>query len=163
LIGTINDDGSGLLNDPTGNRRFVIVPLKRIDFGYQKCNRDQLWAQVMHLYRSGEPWRLTAEEEAAQKLINAEYETESYLEGLLWKVFIADPTAPIMPSVEIMKHLEDAGLKGSQQLNLKELARVMTKAGIEKGRGRARDVGEKRPSGYKGIRPRRVEDEEIPI
>jgi predicted P-loop ATPase len=34
MIGTINEDGTGFLHDPTGNRRFAVIHLEAIDWSY---------------------------------------------------------------------------------------------------------------------------------
>ena len=55
LIGTSNDE-TPLPNDPTGNRRFVVVNLNKgsnVEL-YMTENRDQLWAEALHRYRQGE-------------------------------------------------------------------------------------------------------------
>jgi predicted P-loop ATPase len=72
-IGTVNSDGAGFLMDTTGNRRFAVVELKAIDWGYStQVDRDQVWAQAVALWRQ-EPqgYRLTQEETAVQRA-NAE-------------------------------------------------------------------------------------------
>ena len=63
----INADGAGFLNDPTGSRRFVVVSIESLDHDYTKrIDINQLWAQIMHMYKNGEPWRLQANEKKAQ-------------------------------------------------------------------------------------------------
>ena len=54
MIGTINPDGTGFLNDPTGNRRFVVIHLESIDFRYSTTiDVHQLWAELYAAYRNG--------------------------------------------------------------------------------------------------------------
>ena len=70
FIGTINPiPGEGYLKDPTGARR--CWPLKcgaKIDLDGLKRDRDQLWAEAVHLYKAGHPWWLeTPELEALAK------------------------------------------------------------------------------------------------
>ena len=60
VVGTTNSK-TPLPNDPTGNRRFVPVKLLRGDprevRTYLDENRDQLWAEALHLYHAGlEAW-----------------------------------------------------------------------------------------------------------
>lgn len=54
FLGTVNDE-TGFLNDPTGNRRFWVMGLNKINFDYSKAlNPDDIWAEAMHAYKSGE-------------------------------------------------------------------------------------------------------------
>ncbi len=62
IVGTTNHQQ--FLDDPTGNRRIWIVPVtKRIPIGRVEAERDQLWAEAVALYKAGEPWWLTDEEQ----------------------------------------------------------------------------------------------------
>jgi predicted P-loop ATPase len=62
IVGSTNNDG--FLSDPTGGRRFWVIPVTRkIDMTYVERVRDQLWAEALHVYRAGEQWWLTDEEE----------------------------------------------------------------------------------------------------
>lgn len=63
FVGTTNEDD--FLTDSTGNRRYWPISgcNKTIDIDLLREWRDQLWAQAVQLYRDGEQWFLTDEEE----------------------------------------------------------------------------------------------------
>ncbi|MBW4568054.1 MAG: DUF3854 domain-containing protein [Tolypothrix carrinoi HA7290-LM1] len=75
LVGTTNEQE--LLSDPTGSRRFWIIPAtKRIPIDQLESERDQIWASAYALYRSGEKWYLNWEDSARQEEMNKDYQTE---------------------------------------------------------------------------------------
>lgn len=152
MIGTINNDGSGFLNDPTGNRRFAVVHLEDIDWNYETTiNRDQLWAELYQAYKDGEAWELTRHEQEVQAEINQSHMTESPLEELLLEWFVIDPSdTHFSTTMSILEKLEDLGLKGDQFRNKMELGTVLTKHGLQ--RTRRRQDG-KLQMGYTGIKP----------
>jgi hypothetical protein len=79
FIGSTNDLE---FTDPTGNRRFLPVPLKGlVEVDAIMRDRDQLWAESLHLYRQGEPSWLSSEmEKIAAKLQSAYAEEDSWIE-----------------------------------------------------------------------------------
>ena len=81
LVGTTNS--SSFLNDPTGDRRFWVLSIpdnKVIDLNWVRTNRDQVWAQAVHLYRQGQIWWLTDDEMLLSNERNSNYRRPQPLE-----------------------------------------------------------------------------------
>ena len=101
LVGTTNDNHC-LPNDPSGNRRFVVVEVREGPGGipalreYMDRNREQIWAEALSVYRSGEDSiRLPDELKARQREVNEGHrQSDEVLEGkvLEWlRVSASDP------------------------------------------------------------------------
>jgi predicted P-loop ATPase len=74
FAGTVNDDGSGWLADPTGSRRFWPVAVTRCDVEGLRAARDQLWAEAVERYRRGDPWWMVRGD-AISKALGSEHES----------------------------------------------------------------------------------------
>lgn len=162
LIGSINEDGAGFLTDPTGSRRFVIIHIDSLRWDYlSDVDVSNLWAQAVALYRKGVPWRLTPEETAKQREINARYEMDSILSLHFFDHFqIVDDPECYTTATDIISTLEDNGLKGNQQGNYNELGRLMKKLDVESFRPL---VNGSRPRAYRGIMPVMGKKADVPI
>jgi predicted P-loop ATPase len=54
MVWTLNPESEGFLKDETGNRRFLIIDVEdMIDIETIKRERDQLFAEAMHLFKQG--------------------------------------------------------------------------------------------------------------
>jgi predicted P-loop ATPase len=63
FVGSTN--GQEFLHDPTGERRYWVIPVKqKIPIQMLDEERDRIWAAVVQLYRAGEQWWLTPDEDA---------------------------------------------------------------------------------------------------
>lgn len=79
VAGTHNPSGHGYLKDPTGARRFWPVPITSVDLVRVERDRDQIWAEAVHLYKGGMEWWLTADEECqADELTGERRVTEAW-------------------------------------------------------------------------------------
>jgi predicted P-loop ATPase len=75
LVGTSNEEE--FLADPTGDRRFWVVPVQqRIECKLLEQERDRIWAAAVALYRKGEEWWLTPQEETLSMELNKPFHTE---------------------------------------------------------------------------------------
>jgi predicted P-loop ATPase len=154
FIGTINNDGNGFLSDPTGNTRFVTIFIKSINHAYsQEMDVNQLWAQAMHHYNQGMRQHLSPEEQLRSNEINEEYKTTNPVTEFFWECYTVDAkSTTVISSIEIVKRLEGAGLKGNNQnQNLKDLGALLRNLpGVKKEKPRTKGKGGQ-IRGYSGI------------
>ena len=79
-IGTINPNGTGFLNDPTGNRRFRVCDATDINFDYKDVDINQLWAQAVALHKQGETNELDDMDAILVNEANSGHEVEEPIE-----------------------------------------------------------------------------------
>ena len=71
LIGSVNH--SEYLTDSSGNRRYWPIWADRINVGWLRYNREQLWAEALHRYKQDEKhWVDTKEEPELAAIIKYE-------------------------------------------------------------------------------------------
>lgn len=148
LYGTINNE-SGFLKDPTGNRRFLVVPLTYIRWQYSEVvDVHQLWAQAMHLLGSSETGRLSQQEVLRRSAINKRFESVSAVKDFLFIHFKEDPNG-FEASAYIVKVLQYAGYRGTSRQVTIELANVARAEGYKE--GKRRFFKQSRVRGYTGL------------
>lgn len=136
FIGTVNNS-HGILNDPTGSRRFLIANLTAIDFGYKAISAHDVWAEAHAAYLAGEDWRLLPDEIARRNEINERYEVDDSIEAFLKRKFDIDPNERgwFTPIDEIIAALDGAGYKaGTTKALSMAVADTLYKLGLSKGR-----------------------------
>jgi len=135
LIGTLNNS-TGFLTDDTGNRRFLITHLTRMDFHYMDIDVNQVWAQAVQLYRDKEPFKLVGEEKQAQNETNKGYEVSSLIADYLDTYFIFDSEfgdeTYMLGDIASILRSKDIHLHGSERAQFMELARVLASKGARK-------------------------------
>ncbi|TXG77454.1 hypothetical protein E6Q11_02710 [Candidatus Dojkabacteria bacterium] len=136
FIGTVNSEGGGELTDPTGNRRFFIIDVTKLDWDYSKnIDVNQVWAQALHLYKSGVGWTLTGEEKEQRDANNQEHTVMDSTEEAMRYYFEIDPKREdwVMYSPEITDVLRNkAGLKDSDKALLTSMGIAAKKLGVIK-------------------------------
>ncbi len=82
LVGSTNKEE--VLNDPTGSRRFWVIPTAdKIDIELLQENLDQIWAQAYKLCLAGEPNHLSEEMEDLRKPQSGRYQMVNRFDDLL--------------------------------------------------------------------------------
>jgi predicted P-loop ATPase len=128
LCGTTND--VQILNDPTGNRRIIVFEVvDNCDFKkYNKCDKEQLFAQVVHLVEKGESPDLSAQDVIAlNQYTEGEYSESCIEKELLLKFFMPgkqdNPSSRYLTASEIKVHIER---ETNQKLYHKRLGMELT-------------------------------------
>lgn len=138
IVGTTNKDA--FLNDPTGSRRFWPVRVYEIDIDGITENRDQIWAETMQLYASGEQWWLTKDETALLQKESRKYDlSDSWEDAILpWISNCSEDT--LEKGLTTTEIFEGAlGMKEAREMTATaqhRLAQVMRSIGFERTRTR---------------------------
>jgi len=125
LNGTINPEGNAYLRDPTGARRFWPLTVGRIAIDDIVADRDQLWAEAVHLYRANTPWWVQEEDQPA-----VEFEQEKRTDVDVWVDMIVPMlrTRVNISQTEIFGHLGIAS-KDADWRHSHRVGRIMKKLG----------------------------------
>ena len=76
LAGTTNE--KEYLSDTTGNLRYYGVGIDTVDVTWIEENREQIWAEVLQMYRAGKPWYFeTLKEQVRLQEHNKRFEVRS--------------------------------------------------------------------------------------
>lgn len=134
FIATVNPDGNGFLRDLSGNRRFTSVDIESLDFDYVHLDKTQIWAQALHLYKSGETCTYTPEEKAVQTASNEEHTYIPVVDDYLQAAFILDPKATgwSLTSAEICEAVRQAGYNVDPKRIIDEAAQCLERRGHKK-------------------------------
>jgi hypothetical protein len=127
LVGTTNE--KEILSDPTGSRRFWIIPVTGyIPVELLDEERDRIWATAYALYKAGEKWWLTAEEATLQEEGNEDFQTQDPWEAVIAQ-YVQGKDA--VTTTEIFNHLEIEPVRQDVGLS-KRIAAVLRRFGWER-------------------------------
>ncbi len=148
FIGTVNDE-AGFLMDSTGYRRFMVAPLREIDWDYTKhVDVNQLWAQAYALWDQGEEWRLTLTQNIISEEIAKEYEMEDPV-ALRLETALVEAPGNFIPTIEFLTYLKGKGATRNENWLTSAVARYMKSMGYEKIR---RTIDGNKIRGYVGAK-----------
>lgn len=107
IVGTTNQEE--FLTDPTGNRRFWIIPVaKKIPIEVVKEAKDDIWASAFCEYLKGESWQLPEEFLSRQADDNQQYEIGDPWE-LALEDYLESQESFGVTGHELLRWLEDKG------------------------------------------------------
>lgn len=156
FIGSVNPDGAGFLNDPTGSTRFLACQINHIDFAYsQAIDPAMLWAEALWFYDNSEkPWELTPAEDQARERINSQFEIVNGLEDVVQEYLeVTNDPAHFMTTVQIRDVLSIHYRYTNEVSFSRDLARTLHKFGLHPTREPFKE-GQGHHRGYRGIRVR---------
>lgn len=108
ITGTTNRDD--FLKDPTGERRFWIIPITQpFDISYVEKVRDSLWSSIISVYEFGEDWNLPPKLWKAQAEENENYRAVDPWEDVLIP-YLYDRKDFGIDMTELFSQLENKGL-----------------------------------------------------
>jgi predicted P-loop ATPase len=153
FIGTTNTDQ--WLKDETGGRRFWPVRVGQVDVERISADRDQLWAEAVHQYRSGATWWLDDPDvvAAATEEQGGRYAEDVWHEQVIEHAeqladFAAGSRAGTVSVSEILMAL-NIDLQRQDQIASNRVGRCLTRAGWRRkrvGSGKDREWRYKRPA-----------------
>jgi hypothetical protein len=134
IVGTVNPEK--FLTDPTGNRRFWVIAVQdTFNLELLAEQRDQLWAEAVHLFRAGEQWHLTPRESELLAEAQEEFKDESHP----WEGIVAEWLRGWTGDVTTAAVLEKAIRKPTGQWGKSDemaVGKVLNSLGYERQRAR---------------------------
>lgn len=131
LGGTTND--TGILNDPTGNRRLIPIFVQSIDHQqYNAIDKDLLFMQAYKLLQDGFDYNLSREEVQVLNQNTTEFEQVDSLEELFLQYFTLDPEYGVteyLTNTEILSRIQN--LSNMKIGSGKRLAQILKKLKFE--------------------------------
>lgn len=137
------------MGDSTGGRRFWAVRVSSVDLEGLQRDREQLWAEAVHLYRSGCEWWLSEDQEiVAAKEIEYRMPEDVWTTKAMTAIDIVrrSPSEYEPGSVSVAGVLEELKipLERQGQVEQNRIARILRSTGWTKYRG---------PLNGRGVRP----------
>ncbi|WP_417244500.1 VapE domain-containing protein [Celeribacter sp.] len=132
---SVND--AQFLVDTTGNSRFWTVEVASLVYESITDDLQQLWAQVYAMFKDGEQWWLTPEEEAKLAASNSAFEQVDPLEELFLSAYDMDAAArERVTASEVLKHLGYDKPNRRQQTDMSQVLKKHCGDYIRTGKGR---------------------------
>ena len=117
IVGTTNQDE--FLSDPTGNRRFWVIPVQHpIDLERLKQDRDLIWGAAVALYKAKEQWWLTPEEEKQAQILIKDYLSSDPWQSKI-ETYIAQNQMTVVTTTDILN--DCLGIELAQQTRREQM------------------------------------------
>lgn len=118
------------LHDATGNRRFWTLQCEGIKYDH-KVDMQQLWAEVLSMYKAGEPWSLLPDELKMLNIVNEAFEVVDEIEDQLKTIYAWDTPEGSWRRLTATQIGNELGY--AQNVPAKKIARFVKKLNGNKG------------------------------
>jgi putative DNA primase/helicase len=119
-------NSENFLHDDTGNRRFWVLPCDSINYMH-RIDMQQLWAEVLDLYRAGERWTLSAEELLDVNAYNRSHEVIDPIEEMIRSELRWDQDSSLWTFKTATKVLMDIGISQPSNAQARKASEVIKK------------------------------------
>lgn len=138
FVGTTNDES--ILSDDTGSRRFWVVEadVEKIDLAKTAQWRDQLWAEALVAYKSGEQWWLDDDQDAVREEVNDKHRAVDPWEESIDKWLDGQTMAAKAPAKQ---GLHPAPAVDTSKVTMSQVLDVLEVPVERRGKGEERRVG----------------------
>ncbi|MFV8324019.1 VapE domain-containing protein [Flavobacterium sp. LB3P21] len=127
IMATTNE--KSILNDSTGNTRFLTIDVKAFNLEkYFTVDLNLVWLEIYELHLKGETSVLSESERALQTNENINFESEDFIVGLIENSFHEDENG-FVNTTEILIELEK---NSKQHISLKRIGCALRKMDIER-------------------------------
>lgn len=130
IVASTNRDD--FLSDPTGNRRYWVVKCEQeIDTDKLKEDRDKIWSAAIALFKRGEIWWLTKDEEAVRAEKNKDYASEEIWFAKIQRYLDSYPE-PTVTTSEVLEKALDVPTAHQDRSGQIRVAKVLGELGWQK-------------------------------
>jgi hypothetical protein len=131
IVGTTNNED--FLHDPTGSRRFWVIPVGRVDTERVRADREQLLAEAVAAFRAGERRWLDEEEEAKREAL-----TERFVESDPWEDRVIEFAThqPFVRTSDVLLQALDVSMDKLTRRDEMRVANILRRCGYEPRRAR---------------------------
>ncbi len=106
IVGTTNR--RDFIKDPTGNRRFPIVSIERVNLDWVTVNRHAIWGSAVAAYRNGTRWQYDGGENTLVSANALAFAPEDPLRERIETWAEDHPTVTVAPLEQILKEIDMA-------------------------------------------------------
>lgn len=132
FVGTSNEQE--ILHDPTGDRRFWIVPVTvdKIPITKVLNDKDKIWACANKLYKSGWAWQLSDTEEVEREQLNKEFQGSDFWDEIIEQLFTELQPTRWISTEAIVKRLGFESARQVDAVSQSRIGKVMLRLGFER-------------------------------